>query len=124
MTTNPLIGGTGGTSGEILLTSAFIAYETSFNFSQFLPSIMTIRTFVDTPDKVEMIRQGEKIAAFYSGGFALIFGCILSSWLPIVLAALSIAATVGVYEWALRGAPAWGWYCTGIPPVAWGEGDE
>lgn len=60
---NGLLEGIG--SGEILLTSAFIAYETSFNFSQYLPSIMTIGTFVDTDDKIAMIRQGELVA----GGF-------------------------------------------------------
>lgn len=94
-------------SGEVVLTSAFIAYETSFNFSQFLPSIMTIKTFVDSPEKVHAIRHGEIIACVYSGGFALIFGLILKSPLPVILAAVSIGATVAVYEWALRGAPAW-----------------
>lgn len=94
-------------SGETLLTSAFIAYETSFNFSQFLPSIMTIKTFVDSPDKIQAIRHGEMIATVYSGGFALIFGLILKSALPVILAAIAIGATVAVYEWALRGAPAW-----------------
>jgi hypothetical protein len=95
-------------SGELILTSAFVAYETSFNFSQFLPSIMTIRSFVDTPEKLQAIRQGEMIAAFYSGGFAALFSYILKSPLPIALAAIAIAATIVVYEWALRGSPV---YC-------------
>lgn len=94
-------------SGELLLTSAFIAYETSFNFSQFLPSIMTIKTFVDTPDKVHAIRHGEIIAAVYSGGFAVIFSIIMRNALPLILAGAAIIATILVYEWALRGAPAW-----------------
>lgn len=93
-------------SGEILLTSAFIAYETSFNFSQFLPSIMTIKTFVDSPDKVTAIRHGEVIATAYSGTFAILFSLILRSPLPVIMAALAIGLTVCVYEWALRGAPA------------------
>lgn len=91
--------------GEVLLTSAFIAYETSFNFSQFLPSIMTIRSFVDTTDKLHAIRHGEMIATVYSGAFAIIFSAILRSWLPFGLAVVAIAATVAVYEWALAGSP-------------------
>jgi hypothetical protein len=92
-------------SGELILTSAFVAYETSFNFSQFLPSIMTIRSFVDTNEKLQAIRHGEMIAAVYSGGFAALFSYILKSPLPVMLAGIAIAATIVVYEWALRGAP-------------------
>ena len=95
-------------SGELILTSAFVAYETSFNFSQFLPSIMTIRSFVDSEEKLDAIRKGEVIAAVYSGGFALLFSAILKSPLPAALAAIAIAATIVVYEWALRGSPV---YC-------------
>jgi hypothetical protein len=95
-------------SGEVLLTAAFIAYETSFNFSQYLPSIMTIGTFVDTPDKIKMIRQGELIAGGFAIAFAILFSFITKSSLPLVMSALAIAATISVYEWALRQAPAWG----------------
>jgi hypothetical protein len=93
--------------GEILLTSAFIAYETSFNFSQFLPSIMTIGTFVDTPEKISMIRQGELVAGGYALAFAALFSVITRSVLPLALSALAISVTIAVYEWALRQAPAW-----------------
>lgn len=92
-------------SGELILTSAFIAYETSFNFSQFLPSIMTIRSFVDSQEKLKAIRQGEMVATVYSGGFAVLFSVILKSYLPVALAAIAIAGTIVVYEWALRGSP-------------------
>ena len=95
-------------SGEILLTSAFIAYESAFSYSQFLPSIMTIRTFVDTPDKVQAIRQGEIVGTMFTGGFALLFARIMKSILPLVMAALAVAFTLIAYEWALRQAPAWG----------------
>jgi hypothetical protein len=92
-------------SGELVLTSAFVAYETSFNFSQFLPSIMTIRSFVDSQEKLDAIRHGEIIATLYSGGFAALFSYILRSPLPLALALIAIAGTVVVYEWALRGSP-------------------
>lgn len=95
-------------SGELILTSAFVAYETSFNFSQFLPSIMTIRSFVDSEDKLDAIRKGEMIAAVYSGGFAVLFSLILKSYLPAAMATIAIAGTIVVYEWALRGSPV---YC-------------
>lgn len=91
-----------------MLTSAFIAYESAFSYSQFLPSIMTIRTFVDTPDKVRSIRHGELIGTMFTGGFALLFACIMRSVLPLVMAGIAVAFTLIAYEWALRGAPAWG----------------
>ena len=93
--------------GEILLTAAFIAYETSFNFSQYLPSIMTIGTFVDSQDKIRMIRQGEVVAGGFALVFAVLFSLITQSWLPLLFSALAITMTIIVYEWALRQAPAW-----------------
>lgn len=95
-------------SAELLLTSAFIAYESAFSYSQFLPSIMTIGTFVDTPDKVKMIRKGEIIGTVFTVGFALLFSIILKSMLPLILAGIAISFTLAVYEWSLRSAPAWG----------------
>ena len=95
-------------SGEILLTSAFIAYESAFSYSQFLPSIMTIGTFVDTPEKINMIRQGEIIGSVFTVGFAALFSFIMRSVMPFILAGVAISFTLLVYEWALRRAPAWG----------------
>lgn len=95
-------------SGELLLTSAFVAYESAFSYSQFLPSIMTIRTFVDTPEKIQSIRHGELIGTAFTGGFALLFSVIMRSALPLLMATLAVGFTLVAYEWALRGAPAWG----------------
>ena len=95
-------------SGELLLTSAFIAYESAFSYSQFLPSIMTIKTFVDSPDKITAIRHGEIIGSVFVAGFAILFAIIMRSPLPLVMAGLAVGFTLTVYEWALRGAPAWG----------------
>lgn len=92
--------------GELLLTSLFIAYETAFAFSQYLPSIMTIASFVDSGEKVRAIREGECIASLFSVGFAVIFSVILRSPLPLILAALAIGFTLYVYERALRKSPA------------------
>lgn len=95
-------------SGEVLLTSAFVAYESAFSYSQFLPSIMTIRTFVDSADKVAAIRHGEIIGTVFTVGFASMFAFIMRSPLPLVLAAIAVGFTLAVYEWALRQAPGWG----------------
>lgn len=95
-------------SGELLLTSAFIAYESAFSYSQFLPSIMTIKTFVDSPDKIVAIRHGEIIGSVFVAGFAILFAYIMRSPLPLIMAGIAVGFTLAVYEWALRGAPAWG----------------
>lgn len=97
--------------GELLLTSLFIAYETAFAFSQYLPSIMTIKSFVDSDEKLRAIREGECIASVFSVAFAAIFSYILKSPLPLILAGLAIGFTLFVYERALRQSPA----CTGKP---------
>lgn len=94
-------------SGELLLSSAFIAYESAFSYSQFLPSIMTIKTFVDSPDKITAIRHGEIIGTVFVAGFAGLFAVIMRSPLPFLLAGVAVGFTLAVYEWALRGAPAW-----------------
>lgn len=94
-------------SGEVLLTSAFIAYESAFSYSQFLPSVMTIRAFVDTPEKLAAIRQGEVIGTLFTGGFAVLFSLIMRSLMPLLMAGIAVAFTLIAYEWAVRQAPAW-----------------
>lgn len=99
---------TGIGAGEVVLTSVFVAFEGAYAYSAMLPSIMTINTFVDSPDKIRAIRQGELLATIFAGGFATATALIVRSWLPILLTALLAGFMVGVYEWALRQAPAWG----------------
>lgn len=97
--------GIGG--GEVLLTSVFVAFEAAFAYSAMLPSIMTINTFVDSPDKILAIRQGELLATAFGGLFAVTIAFVTRSWLPILLSAILSAFMVAVYEWALRRSPAW-----------------
>lgn len=94
-------------SGDDLLVSVFVAMEGAFAYSAMLPSIMTIGTFVDDDAKIAAIRQGEILATFYAGAFAITVGAIMRSWLPLILTAVAAGFTVTVYEWALRRAPAW-----------------
>lgn len=94
-------------SGEVVLTSVFVAFEGAYAYSAMLPSIMTINTFVDTPDKIKAIRQGELLATIFAGGFATATAWIVGSWLPIGLTLALAGFMIGVYEWALRRSPAW-----------------
>jgi hypothetical protein len=111
-------------SGEQMLTATFIAYETAFAFSQYLPSVMTIKSFVDSQEKVAAIREGECIAAAFSIGFAVVFSVLLKSPLPLLLAAAAIVFTVYVYERALRASPAFtGKPIDGAQEMAYSDSD-
>lgn len=95
-------------TGEVVLTSVFVAFEGAYAYSAMLPSIMTINTFVDSPEKIKAIRQGELLATIFAGGFAGATALITGSWLPLGLTIMLAAFMIAVYEWALRSSPAWG----------------
>lgn len=94
-----------GQEKDVVLMSVFMALEGAFAFSAFLPSIMTIGTFVDSHDKVHMIRQGELVGIIFLAGLSVITAMIVKSPVPILAGALAGVLAVGVYEFALRGAP-------------------
>lgn len=89
-------------TGELMLTSMFVAYESAFSYSQFLPSIFTIKHFSGEWEARQSIRQGEIIGTVFTTSFAVLFSLILKSWLPLLLAALACSFVLIVYEWALR----------------------
>jgi hypothetical protein len=95
-------------SGEVVLTSVFVAFEGAFAYSAMLPSIMTIHTFVDSPEKITAIREGEILATAFCGIFAGVVAAIVRSWLPVGLTAIAAGFMIAIYEWALRDSPAWG----------------
>lgn len=85
--------------GIVLLVAA----EAPQAYSAFLPSIMTIRTFVGDQDAVNDIREGELLGS----AFVLLIagaGTLLtrSPW-PFVVGILTIVTMVAVYEYALSG---------------------
>lgn len=85
--------------GIVLLVAA----EAPQAYSAFLPSIMTIRTFVDDQDAVNDIREGELLGS----AFVLLIagaGTLLtkSPW-PFVVGIVTIVTMVGIYEYALSG---------------------
>ncbi len=82
-----------------------MALEGLHAYSAFLPSVMTIGTFVDTPEKVQMIREGEITATVFLGALVTSVGIMTKSLWPIVMGMLAGVAMLGVYEYALRRAP-------------------
>lgn len=92
-------------SNEVLF-SIFMSLEGLHAYSAFLPSIMTIGTFVDSPEKVRMIREGELIASGYLMLLAGSVSYMIKSWWPLIMALIAGSITLAVYEYALRNAPA------------------
>jgi hypothetical protein len=91
---------------DIVLTSVFMALEGAFAYSAFLPSIMTIGTFVDTPEKIRMIREGEIVGTAFLVGLSVTVAYITKSPLPLIAGLAAGGLAIGVYEYALRKAPA------------------
>src|SRR5215469_3651080 len=94
-------------SSEVVLTSIFMALEGAFAYSAFLPSIMTIGTFVDSQAKIRMIRKGEVVGTAFLLALAIITSYIMRSPFPLVMGLLAGVVSLAVYENALRSAPAW-----------------
>lgn len=92
-------------SSEVVLTSVFMALEGAFAYSAFLPSIMTIGTFVDSQEKVTMIRKGEIVGTAFLVGLSVTVSGVTKSILPLVFGLLAGGLALAVYEWALRDAP-------------------
>lgn len=92
-------------SNEVLF-SIFMSLEGLHAYSAFLPSIMTIGTFVDSPEKIRMIREGEIIASGYLVILAGSVAYMIKSWWPLIMALVAGSITLAVYEYALRSAPA------------------
>ncbi len=94
-------------SNGVVLTSVFMALEGAFAYSAFLPSIMTIHTFVDTPGKVSAIRKGEMVGTAFLVSLSGITSIIMKSVFPFIFGIVAGAITLFIYEKALRTAPAW-----------------
>jgi Sec-independent protein secretion pathway component TatC len=94
-------------NNEIVITSVFMALEGAFAYSAFLPSIMTIGTFVDSQEKIKMIREGEVVGTGFLLALSVTVSAVVKSPLPLIFGVVAGAVAVGVYEYALRGSPAW-----------------
>ena len=88
-----------------VIFSIFMALEGLHAYSAFLPSVMTIGTFVDTPEKVRMIREGELVATGFLAVLVTTVGFMVKSWWPVVMGLLAGVVMLGVYEYALKNSP-------------------
>jgi hypothetical protein len=85
--------------GVILLVAA----EAPQAYSAFLPSIMTIRTFVGDDGAVADIRQGELFGTAFVGLIAISGSLLTESPWPLVVGILTAIVMVAIYEYALQG---------------------
>lgn len=91
---------------DVVLISIFMALEGLFAYSAFLPSIMTTGTFVDSPDKVLMIRQGEVVGTFFLIVLAIMTAKITKSMWPLAMGLAAGVVALAIYEYSLRQSPA------------------
>ncbi len=92
---------------DVILISVFMGLEGLFAYSAFLPSIMTVGTFVDSHEKVHMIRQGEAVGTFFLIVLAVITAYITKSKWPLILGLAAGFVALAIYEFSLRQSPAW-----------------
>lgn len=92
---------------NVVLISIFMALEGLFAYSAFLPSIMTVGTFVDSPEKVMMIRQGEVVGTFFLVVLAVLTAKITKSMWPMLMGVMAGVAALAIYEFSLHQSPAW-----------------
>lgn len=95
-----------GKDNDVVLISIFMALEGLFAYSAFLPSIMTVGTFVDSDDKVRMIRQGEIVGTFFLIVLAILTAKITKSAWPMLMGVAAGIAALAIYEFSLRQSPA------------------
>lgn len=67
-----------------------------------LPSLFTIQTFNDDPQKVKALRRGEVIGGVMALTVGLGASLVAKSWAPFVACAVILAAMVLAYEHAIR----------------------
>jgi len=88
-----------------IVISIFMGLEGVHAYSAFLPSVFTIKTFVQDEDGCKMIREGEMMASVYLIVLAIAVSYITKSKWPAIMALATGAAMVGVYEYALMRSP-------------------
>lgn len=89
-----------------LMVSIFMALEGVHAYSAFLPSVFTIKTFVSSNEGRDMIREGEFMASAFLLALAGVTAYLSRSPWPAIMAIVTGAAMVGVYEYALARCPA------------------
>lgn len=88
-----------------VIIAIFTGIEGVHAYSAFLPSVFTIKTFVETKEGRDMIREGEAMATVFLLALALTTSKLTKSWYPAVFALIAGGAMLGVYEYALYRCP-------------------
>jgi len=91
---------------DVVIISIFMALEGVHAYSSFLPSVFTIKTFVQTQEGVDMIREGEICATVFLGALAVVTTVLTQSMWPAIMAMVAGGVMVGVYEFAVHRCPA------------------
>jgi hypothetical protein len=90
-------------NGEKIALTLLAASETAHVFSQFEPSIFTIRHLANKEQGgYDDIRIGYIPAVGMGLGIAGAISLLIKSKLPIMASLAVAAVTIGVYEWAIR----------------------
>lgn len=87
---------------ENILLAAFTAVESAHAFSAFLPSVFTIKTFADTEEKKQKVREGYIYAWIFALALGLIVSALAKSKLPIIFSVVTAAFMTLSYELSLR----------------------
>ena len=91
-----------------IIIAIFTGIEGVHAYSAFLPSVFTIKTFVETKEGRDMIREGEIGATIFLLALALVTSKLTKSPWPAVFALVAGGSMLAVYEYALYRSP----YCT------------
>lgn len=90
-----------------IVIAIFTGIEGVHAYSAFLPSVFTIKTFVETKEGKDMIREGELMSTVFLLSLALTTSKLTKSWYPALFGLLAGGAMLAVYEYALYRCP----YC-------------
>lgn len=91
-------------SNDVII-AIFTGIEGVHAYSAFLPSVFTIKTFVETEDGKAMIREGELMASLFLLALALTTSKLTKSPWPALFGLLAGGAMLAVYEYALYRCP-------------------
>jgi undecaprenyl pyrophosphate phosphatase UppP len=89
-------------NGEKIALTLLAASETAHVFSQFEPSIFTIRHLANKDNGQVDIRIGYIPALGMGLGIAGAISLLIKSMWPLVASIIVGGVTISVYEWALR----------------------
>jgi hypothetical protein len=91
-------------NSDIMMTSIFMALSGTTAYSTFLPTVLSVNDFVDTQEKVAIVRKGELIGTVFLLGLTGVTAAILKSIVPFLFGLVAAGLTLTVYELALKDA--------------------